>query len=277
MLVELVNAHKLYKTLINKTEVNLSLENKLLIFFHFVNNYPNSFEIGLLFGVSSFIVSKVIHEMSIIMCEIMYQFIPNKFDENLITNERFSNNVLGVIDGTTHPIRRPSNWENNRKTYRSDKKFNFIQTHLIVGWDRRIIAVSTNWEGSKHDTNIRNDMLFEKICGQNFLISDTGFQGIPWIISGLKSNQIRNQSDKTWDKISRASQIVVEHVNSAIKKSISISKETKFFHERTLQLRIILFACGLYNWALVNKLKYLPTNQVVDLFSNYSFENQNQD
>lgn len=238
----------------------MTIENKIIIFLYFINCYTKSITLESEFGVSSFIISTVIHEMSKLLCKIFYEFIPNKFNKEGKINDNFSKEVVGVIDATIHVIRRPRNWDENKITYRFDKKCNFIQTHLIVDWDKKIIAASTNWNGSNHDSKIKEDEFFNDLCKDIYLIADTGYQGISWVLPGLKSNQIKDHYDENWDKVSRKEQKIVEHVNCAIKKAHCLSKERKFYHSRYLLLRIILFTCGLYNWALENKFKYNSNN-----------------
>ena len=44
---------------------------------------------------------------------------------------------------------------------------------------------------------------------KNYVLGDTGFQGVEYVVAGLKNNQIQSESEKKFDKISRSEQVIV--------------------------------------------------------------------
>ena len=119
---------------------------------------------------------------------------------------------------------------------------------LLVDFECNIVAFSTNYPGRLSDsTCARSNRLFETICstnGQYLALGDPGFQNVDYVVAGLKANMVHDENCHQF--LTRTEQIVVEHVNSAIKTCRSLN--TEFRHNHALLTGCVFVACGLYMW-----------------------------
>jgi len=84
-------------------------------------------------------------------------------------------------------------------------------------------------------------------------VCDSGFAGVPYVVAGLKSNQLKTKEQQHFDFISRKEQILIEHVNRFIKQWKVLSKRVVFKHSRVLHVSCVMISCGWYN---MMKTKY---------------------
>ena len=54
------------------------------------------------------------------------------------------------------------------------------------------------------------------------------YAGVPYIIAGLKSNQLKTKEHEEFDRLPRREQILIEHVNCFLKKCKVLSKKNVF-------------------------------------------------
>lgn len=124
-----------------------------------------------------------------------------------------------------------------------------ILTHLLIDFEGNIIAFETNVKGSVHDSNAAtHNIYFPLILGpSNYALADPGYAGVPYVVAGLKSNQLKSPRDFDFDTVSRSEQVLVEHVNSFLKGCKVLSKKVTFKHTRTLHIACVVICCGWFN------------------------------
>lgn len=127
-------------------------------------------------------------------------------------------------------------------------------THLLIDYEGTIIAFETNVLGSIHDSNAAlHNYYFPKILGKDFYaLGDPGYAGVPYVVAGLKSNQLRTKEDLDFDTISRSEQVLIEHVNRFLKGCTVLSKRVVFKHSRVLHVTCVVICCGWYNMMKTN-------------------------
>lgn len=124
---------------------------------------------------------------------------------------------------------------------------------------------STGIPGAMNDTNSsrRCDSIINAV-GTNFALSDPGYEGVEFCVSGMGSSKIHNDAQKAFDKLSRYEQKPIEHVNSFIKKCAIISSERKFHHHKMATLAGAVFvSCGLYNYKKLKRWSYQPRQSLI--------------
>lgn len=130
-----------------------------------------------------------------------------------------------------------------------------ILTHLLIDFEGNIIAFETNVKGSVHDSNVATrNIHFPLILGPGrYALADPGYAGVPYVVAGLKSNQVKSTNDLDFDSTSRSEQVLIEHVNSFLKSCKVLSKKVAFKHSRVLHVSCIVICCGWFN---MMKLKW---------------------
>ena len=98
---------------------------------------------------------------------------------------------------------------------------------------------------------MRSNVLFDNIIGDNFALGDPGYLSCNNVVAGLKVNQITSNVHWNFDKQSRYEQIKIEHVNSFLKRCISIDKHTQFVHSKSKLCGCVLIRAGM----LLNAIK----------------------
>ncbi len=150
------------------------------------------------------------------------------------------------------------------RTWNEHYHFHATQSLIVVDFRGKIISVVTNIDGFVHDSKSASlsPTLRDSVGRSTYVLGDTGFQGVDYVVSGLKNNQIKSLAEKKFDKLSRSEQVIVEHVNNFIKKCVSINKSDVFKHSRVHLTACVHICCGLYNWMLENLGKVNITNHL---------------
>jgi hypothetical protein len=173
------------------------------------------------------------------------QYIPNALESDYCST--LSPKIVAVIDATIHAIRKPPHLQHLH--YSGHYKMHGMLTHLLIDYEGNIVAFETNVLGSVHDANASlNNRLFPKILGPDtYALGDPGYAGVPYVVAGMKSNQLQTEDDYEFDKTSRHEQVVIEHVNSFLKHFSVLSKGKKFKHSRVVHVSCVVICCGWYN------------------------------
>ncbi len=223
--------------------------NKVLLTLLWIIRYPRYSQLMTMFGVSEFCVSVTIREILPLLVGRFVREIHHK--RKSCKHSSLSNQLCFIIDGTIHPIYKPK--YRQKKFYRGDKMTHFINTLLLIDYDQWICAVTTNYPGHLSDqTCAKTNTLFRAIVGRMLALGDPGFEGVDYCVAGLKSNLLKTDKHRLFDRISRSEQAKVENVNNFIKRCQSISKNSRFLHNRALLTGCVLICCGIYNWRKKN-------------------------
>jgi len=233
--------------------VKLTFGNKILLVFVWIVQYPSYAILSNLFGVSIAVVSQLISHTLAPLVGYFSKWIPNSVDETFTSH--LSPHILAVIDGTVHKIRRPS--LDQYKTWNDHYQFHAVQTLFLVSFSGEILACSTNINGFVHDANSSShNYHFRRVLNGKLALGDPGFQGVDYVVAGLKSNQVKTQAHFEFDRITRSEQVVVEHVNNFVKKQRTLSKGVQFIHCRSHLVACVFIVAGWYNFMFNNFNKY---------------------
>jgi hypothetical protein len=223
----------------------LTFQNKVMLLVIWIVKYPDYYILGRLFGTSKSVVSYLIEALLPIVCHAFLQFIPNKVQSD--TTSTLSENIVAVIDSTIHARNKPS--VHQHLSYSKHYQRHGMMTTLLVDFDGFIVSVNTGGRPILHDSMAATFMdNFRTILGQNFALGDPGYQGVDYVVAGFKSNQLISDERIYFDRISRAEQVIVEHVNSHFKGCKSLSKRHVFHHSIDKHVTIVLLVCGWFNW-----------------------------
>ena len=134
------------------------------------------------------------------------------------------------------------------------KRFHCFNTQLLVDYDGRIIAAILGVPGSRHDMfACKYKGFFESIVSQDgsVALGDPGYQGLSWVVAGLKVPQIKTAADKRFSLVTKAEQKKIEGVNTFFKGiSQDLSKETVFRLDYPTCTAVTMISLGIYNWRL---------------------------
>ncbi|KAL0490866.1 3 TM domain-containing transmembrane protein [Acrasis kona] len=224
----------------------MSFDDMLLLTLMWIVKYDSYASFGLMFGVSEYIVSKVINVMTAVLAIYFTKYIPNKQVSG--TCSSISTLIKFVLDGTIHQRRRPQ--KNQHFWYSTHYQMHGMVTQLLVDFDGFIIAFETGFPGSMHDCmQARNCYVIQDVVGDNYALTDSAYSGLDFVVAGYKTTSIGdNERRKRFDEVSRREQKIVEHVNGWFKKCRSVSKRHAFQHSLPLHISCVAIACGLYNF-----------------------------
>jgi hypothetical protein len=186
--------------------------------------------------------------------EFFSKFIPNSFPRTA-TRSHLSPSVIGIIDGTVHKIRRPcvDQW----KWWNEHYQFHAVHSLFLVSFDGEIISVATGVPGSFHDScTARHIKFFQDVLKEDLVLGDPGFAGVPYVVSGFKTNQLTSLPRIQFDRISRSEQVAIEHINNFVKKCNILSKREQCIHSIETLSGCVLVGAGMYNYMRKTFNKY---------------------
>lgn len=222
----------------------MSLENQLILCLLFVISYPSSRQLGLIFGVSVFVVSTVISHLLPYLFEYFQTHIPNKLVS--LSHSFIGKDVRCIIDNTIHRTTKPT--VNQADDYNGHYRMHGRQTQLLIDFDGNVIAYVTNLKGKMHDVLVAShNELFVDILGTSYALGDPAYFSVGYVVSGFKSCQLNTLSKRVFDRITRSEQVLIENVNKFIKDCRSINKLDAFRHGESKLLACVTIAIGLYN------------------------------
>jgi hypothetical protein len=154
----------------------------VLLFFHWLVQYPQYSTLGLFYGISTPVISIFLRKSLPHFVGFFSKFIDNKLDGEDTLSSHLSAHILGIIDGTVHKIRRPS--VDQHLWWNENYQFHAVHSLFIVDFEGRIVAVQTGIPGSFHDSCVaKHSELFKAIVKEKLLIGDPGFGGVVGIFS----------------------------------------------------------------------------------------------
>jgi hypothetical protein len=225
--------------------LSLSFENIILLVFIWLVKYPDYTFLAVTFGTSRTIVCEIINNIIPLLAAHFATFIPNRV-ESVMTSS-LSENIVCVIDSTLHAIRKPP--KNQHLHWNEHYKRHGMMTTLLVDFEGYITSFVTGALAVQHDATAAFYMKsFVNLLNGKFALGDPGYAGVPYVVSGYKTNQLTSPVRRLFDKTSRSEQVIVEHVNNFIKSCRCLSKRHQFAHTKDKHVLCVFIICGWYNW-----------------------------
>ena len=158
-----------------------------------------------------------------------------------------------IVDVTELEIEKPKNKDKRRKTYSGKKKQCSKKKEIVVTKDKMIISVSSSYDGSIHDINIRrNEIEIDDIIGSDKykLYCDKGYIGLEndnlFIPKKIYQNKSLSLQDINQNKYINRKRIKIEHVFKDMKVFKYLKDKCRNFIEDTFDKRFMVVA-GLVN------------------------------
>jgi len=214
---------------LSKVGIKLSFEDKILLVFFWIVKYLDYALISHIFSTTPAVVTSLLETILPLLVEHFVKFIPNAINSELTS--KLSSKIVAIIDSTIHATKKPS--KNQHLHYNENYKRHGMMTTLLLNFDHYISCFVTGGLGRMHDAAAAKHMnCFIKILKGRYALGDPGYEGVPYVVSGFKSNQLISNERIKFDRVSRSEQIAIEHVNNFIKSCRVLSKRHQFIHSR---------------------------------------------
>jgi hypothetical protein len=146
---------------------SMTFEDKVLMVFIWITQYPRYFVLATTFGVSISVVSRAITETLPLLVGFFSQYIPNKVESDPVSH--LSNRIIKVVGSTIHPTLKPSSQQH--KWYNGHYRTHGILTQLLVDFDGSSVMLASNLKGHSHGANIATYITeFKKVLGSNLAL-----------------------------------------------------------------------------------------------------------
>jgi len=233
------------KLLLSKVATKLTFSNKILLLFFWIVKYHDYATLAWIFGSSPPVIVQLIDLALPLLVGHFVKFIPNRIESDKTSS--LSTNIVAIIDSTIHARRK--NAKDQHIHWNEHYHCHGMLTHLLVDFDGYIASFVTSVAAKMHDSNAsRYFKPFVRLLEGRYVIGDPGYNGVPYVVSGLKFNQLNSDERREFDLISRSEQVIIEHVNSFIKSCKVLSKKNQFIHGRDKHISCVFIVCGWYNW-----------------------------
>lgn len=234
---------------------SVSLENQVLLVFIWIHHYPTYASLSIQFGISPGSITRVIDSILPQIAQFFKKFIPNQLIPGS-PSSRLSNQIVAVIDGTIHRTTRPQSGQ--FEYYNVHYSQHGIISQILCDFSGLIIAFITGIKGNTHDSQIcsvRNEL--KRILGGKYCLGDPAYVGVAGVVAGYKPAHLpKTKGHAKFNTKSREEQVIIEHVNCWLKKSVSVDKDTKFRHGHGKLVLCTFIVCGLYNYKKINEIQY---------------------
>ena len=238
---------------LSKVATKICFEDKILLTIIWIVKYVDYAVLSHMFSISPPVISKLLKTIFPLLVEYFIKFIPNDIISE--TTSKLSSKIVAVIDSTIHATKKPA--KNQHLAYNEHYRRHGIMTTLLVDYDNYISCFVTAGAGRMHDaTAARHMKCFVRVLNNRFALGDPGYEGVPYVVSGLKTNQLNSPERISFDAISRNEQVRVEHVNNFIKSCKVLSKRNQFYHSKEMHIACVFIVCGWYNWMKFNFNKF---------------------
>lgn len=252
---------------------NLTPTNQLLMLLMYYKLYTSSTLLGYLFSISQANALKNIRILEPIVQEILplpkdvHQKTTKKI-ESIEELETLFPGCMAFIDATEQEIPRPKNKHKRKTHYSGKKKRHTVKTQLAVNSQGLIVHKSPHAKGSTHDYALFKHS-HPRLPDSVDVGLDLGYQGIledfpmfSCLLPFKRRSPGRGKCDvralelcedqKLFNKFLSSAKVVVEHVNSRVKKFRVFGEE---FRNRLKHYDTMTdIVCGIVNFRILGKL-----------------------
>lgn len=160
-------------------------------------------------------------------------------------------NIVGAIDGCHILIKRPLE---NAHVYCNRKSQHSILLQAVCDHKKRFIDVFCGEAGSIHDARLlKKSSLYDRgingLLGNDFLIGDSAYPCLQWLIPPFRDNGQLTHQQKTFNHRHSSSRIVIEHAFGLLKSRF---RKLKFFENDNIIfiVKCVVAATVLHNICL---------------------------
>jgi DDE superfamily endonuclease/Helix-turn-helix of DDE superfamily endonuclease len=162
-----------------------------------------------------------------------------------------------MIDGTEHPIQRPTDQEKQKNHYSGKKKCH-TRKHLVMSdQDKRVLVLTKAREGKVHDKRqLNEEKLVDFVPDELPIHVDLGFQGLQKEFVNIKIPDKKprgkelSEQQKQSNREKSSTRVKCEHTISGIKRYKAAATVYRN-HICDLDDRFMLIAAGLWNFYLM--------------------------
>ncbi|XP_046565298.1 putative nuclease HARBI1 [Haliotis rubra] len=177
----------------------MTVESQVLLTLRYLGKGGFLSEIGDLHGLDKSSVSRGFHCTVNAICTVLDNItFPWSLEQQTKVKQDFYRvghfpKVLGAVDGTLIPIKRPS--PNEEAAYVCRKGYHAINVQAICDSSLRFTNVVAKWPGSTHDSliwsNSQVGMKMEETAPDGWLLGDSGYACRPWMLTPLADPQTK--------------------------------------------------------------------------------------
>lgn len=197
------------------------------------------------------IISKIINYFVIHSSE--YIVWPDE-EKKQISRKKFEEKkgiygVIGAIDGSHIPIKRPNS--RYAHVYYNRNGYYSILLQAVCDYKKRFIDVFCGEAGSMHDARLlKKSSVYEKgfsgMMGNDFLLGDSAYPCLNWLISPFKDNGNLTENQKIFNYRHSSTRIVIENAFGLLKGRF---RRLKFFENENILVivKCVIAATVLHN------------------------------
>lgn len=233
----------------------VEIEDKLFFILFYLKTYPLQEVISYSFNLSQGVANRWIHRLSHILQLSLKSMghAPARLPEEVLERlSRETPQALG-LDATERRIQRPIDRDVQKEYYRGKKKFHSVKNNVIAGLeDREIKYLGKTRRGKDHDKRIADEEGVKVPVGYH-IYRDLGYQGHhpgdEAVIHQPKKKprgKPLSEKDKTDNRAISSIRVVIEHVNSGIKRCRCV-KDIFRNYLQDFDDVVMEIACGLHN------------------------------
>lgn len=225
---------------------------KLFFLLFYYKVYPIQHAMAALFGVAQSGVCEWLHYLTPLVQKALGRALvrPARQPKALEAVLREHPQLVGVLDGTERPVRRPTDNDAQRRHY-SGKKKRHTRKNLVVSAERRVLYLGLTAAGAQHDKTLADRARLRWPPGTR-LVADSGFAGYTATGASLlrpfkkRRGQARDPFCRQWNRQLARLRVGVEHVLAGVKRCRIVADTLRNWRAGFADAAMEI-ACGLHN------------------------------
>ncbi|KAL1509932.1 hypothetical protein ABEB36_004596 [Hypothenemus hampei] len=162
--------------------------------------------------------------------------------------------VIGIVDGTSIPVRTPA--KKNKSTYCNRHDQPAITLQGICDYKKRFIDVFTGPPGKIHDSRVFNLSFIQKnikvICGDTFhLLGDSAYPLRPWLMTPYRDYGNLSEQQRNYNIKFCRTRVLIENTFGLLKTRFRQLMRLEF-HSVEKSCNFIIACCVLHNLCIDN-------------------------
>ncbi|MEK7215992.1 MAG: transposase family protein [Chloroflexota bacterium] len=225
---------------------------KLFFLLFYYKVYPIQHAMAALFGVAQSGVCEWLHYLTPLVQNALGRAMvrPARRAKALEEVLREHSHLVGMLDGTERPVRRPTDPDAQRRHY-SGKKKRHTRKNLVVSAARRVRYLGATAAGTQHDKSLADQARLRWPPGTR-LVADSGFAGYTATGAGLlrpfkkRRGQTLEPFFRQWNRQLARLRVGVEHVLAGVKRCRIVADTLRNWRAGFADAAMEI-ACGLHN------------------------------